>query len=96
MTSRCRRSSRSRAAPWATTEPGRNTWYQPFETGEDIDRAVHWVLGKPRVFLNTAGDLDLLPSVLDAADRFESSPGDEALRAMTEARRATALFGIGT
>lgn len=82
--------------PWATTRPDRNTWYQPFETREDIDRAVHWVLGKPRVFLNTVGDLDLLPSVLDAADRFESAPGDEALRAMTEARRATALFGIGT
>ena len=82
--------------PWATTEPGRNTWYQPFETREDIDRSVHWVLGKPRVFLNTAGDLDLLPAMLDAAERFESSPGDEALRAMTEARRATTLFGIGT
>ena len=82
--------------PWATTEPDRNTWYQPFEAGEDIDRAVHWVLGKPRVFLNTAGDLDLLPAVLDAAGRFESSPGDEALRAMIEARRATTLFGIGT
>ena len=82
--------------PWATAEPDRNTWYQPFETGEDIDRAMHWVLGKPRVFLNTAGDLDLLPAVLDAAGRFESSPGDEALRAMTEARRATTLFGVGT
>ena len=82
--------------PWATTEPDRNTWYQPFELREDIDRAVHWVLAKPRIFLNTAGDLKLLPAVLDAAGRFESSPGDEALRTMTEARRATSLFGIGT
>ena len=82
--------------PWATTEPDRNTWYQPFETREDVDRAVHWVLAKPRIFLNTAGDLDLLPAVLDAANRFESSPGDEALRTMIAARRATPLFGIGT
>ena len=82
--------------PWATTEPDRNTWYQPFETQGDIDRAVHWVLAKPRIFLNTAGDLDLLPAVLDAASRFESSPGDEAVRAMIAARRATPLFGIGT
>ena len=82
--------------PWATTEPDRNTWYQPFETREDIDRAVHWVLAKPGIFLATVGDLDLLPAVLDAAARFESSPGDEALRAMAEARRATPLFGIGT
>ena len=82
--------------PWATTTPDRNTWYQPYEEPADIDRAVHWVLGTPRVFLNTVGDLDLLPAVLDSARRFESPPGVEALRAMTEARRATPLFGIGT
>ena len=82
--------------PWATTAPDRDTWYQPFEAPEDIDRAVHWVLATPRVFLNTVGDLDLLPAVLDAASRFESSPGDAAVRAMVEARRATPLFGIGT
>ena len=82
--------------PWATTEPDRNTWYQPFEDPADIERAVHWVLAKPRVFLNTAGDLDLLPAVLEAASRFESAPGDDALQAMIDARQATALFGIGT
>ena len=82
--------------PWATTAPDRNTWYQPYEEPADIDRAVHWVLGTPGVFLNTVGDLDLLPAVLDSARRFESPPGVEALRAMTKARRATPLFGIGT
>ena len=82
--------------PWATSVPDRNTWYQPFEDQDDIDRAIHWVLAKPGIFLNTVGDLDLLPSVLDAASRFESSPGDESLRAMTAACRATPLFGIGT
>ena len=82
--------------PWATAAPDRSTWYQPFENQDDIDRAVHWVLARPRLFLDTAGDLDLLPAVLDAASRFESSPGDEALGAMMEARRATPLFGIGT
>ena len=82
--------------PWATTAPDRNTWYQPFESREDIERAVHWVLARPRVFLNTVGDLDLLPAVLEAASRFEASPGDAAVRAMVEARQATSLFGIGT
>ena len=83
-------------SPWATTEPDRNTWYQPFEDPADIERAVHWVLAKPRVFLNTVGDLELLPVVLEAASRFESAPGDDALRAMIDARQATTLFGIGT
>jgi hypothetical protein len=29
------------------------------------------VLARPGVFLNTTGDLNLLPKVLDAANRFE-------------------------
>ena len=49
-----------------------------------------------RIFLDTVGDLDLLPLVLDAASRCEVSPGDDAMRAVAEARRATALFGIAT
>src|SRR6266550_3217200 len=43
--------------PWATTERTHTTWYQPLEERADIDRAVHWALGLPGVFLNTAGDL---------------------------------------
>ena len=82
--------------PWATTAPDRNTWYQPLEDPDDIEQAVHWVLARPRVFLNTVGDLDLLPAVLDAAGRFEGSPGDDAMRMVVETRRATTLFGIGT
>ena len=81
---------------WATTEPNRNTWYQPFEDPADVEQVVHWMLARPRIFLNTVGDLDLLPLVLDAASRFEASPGDGAMRAVVEARRATALFGIAT
>ena len=58
--------------PWAAADRSHATWYQPLERQEDIDRAVHWVLGRPGVFLNTAGDLSLLPKVLDAASRFDA------------------------
>ena len=51
----------------------------------DLDRAVHWVLGHEGVFLNTAGDIDMLPRVLDAASRFEHAPDDaEMQRAVAE------------
>lgn len=82
--------------PWATTEPNRNTWYQPLEDSADIEQAVHWVLARRGIFLNTVGDLDMLPLVLDAASRFEVSPGHEAMRTVVEIRRATPLFGIST
>ena len=58
----------------------------------DIDLAVHWVLGRPGVFLNTVGDLTLLPKVLDAASRFESRPTDEAMDELVARRSLVPLF----
>jgi aryl-alcohol dehydrogenase-like predicted oxidoreductase len=82
--------------PWATTERTRTTWYQPLEDQADIDRAVHWVLGLPGVFINTVGDLALLPKVLDAASRFERRPSDDEMATMLDAQRITSLFGLPT
>jgi aryl-alcohol dehydrogenase-like predicted oxidoreductase len=66
--------------PWDEKPRNRNTWYEPIEAQGDIDRAVHWVLSQPGIFLNTAGDINLLPKVLDAASRFESEPSDDAMQ----------------
>ena len=78
--------------PWGATEPRATTWYEPLEEQEDIDLAVHWVLGLPDVFLNSAGDLRLLPAVLDAAERFVSRPADADLARLVQDRRLTSLF----
>jgi len=82
--------------PWAASDRTRTTWYQPLEEQADIDRAVHWALGVPGVFLNTAGDLGLLPKVLDAASRFERRPPDEDMAAMVDTAKVTSLFGLPT
>jgi predicted aldo/keto reductase-like oxidoreductase len=82
--------------PWATTDRSRTTWYQPLEAPEDIDRAVHWILGLPGVFINTVGDLELLPKVLEAASRFRRRPSDEEMAAMLGSERMTSLFGLPT
>jgi aryl-alcohol dehydrogenase-like predicted oxidoreductase len=82
--------------PWGTADRSHTTWYQPLEEQADIDRAVHWVLGRPEVFLNTVGDLTLLPKVLDAVSRFERRPPDAEMAAMIDARRVTSLFGLPT
>jgi aryl-alcohol dehydrogenase-like predicted oxidoreductase len=81
--------------PWATTDKVRNTWYQPLEEQADIDRAVHWVIGRPGIFLNTAGDVHLLPKILDAASRYEKRPDVDAMTAMLEKQYMTTLFGLG-
>ncbi len=79
-------------APWDGREQTTATWYEPLREQADIDLAVHWVLGRPGVFLNTVGDVALLPKVLDAASRFESRPSDEAMHGLAERRHLVPLF----
>lgn len=68
------------------------TWYAPLTEQEPIDRAVAWVLGRPGVFLNTVGDISLLPKVLEAARNFTARPSDEVMQADVVAYQMTPLF----
>ncbi len=79
-------------APWDGRNKTAGTWYEPLQEQADIDLAVHWVLGRPDVFLNTVGDVTLLPKVLDAASRHESRPSDETMDALAARRNLVALF----
>jgi len=78
--------------PWLGEEHNRNTWYAPLENQEDIDRAVAWVLGHEGVFLNTVGDIHLLPMVLDAASRFEQATPDSEMEKMVAGLGMQPLF----
>jgi aryl-alcohol dehydrogenase-like predicted oxidoreductase len=78
--------------PWAGRKHTRNTWYEPLENQAEVDLAVWWVLGRPGVFLNTVGDVDLLPLVLDAAGRFEKPPADSELAATLKLAETEPLF----
>ena len=75
-------------APWEGREKTATTWYEPLREQADIDLATHWVLGNPQVFLLTTGDVTVLPKLLDAAERYETRPGDEQMRRL----ELTALF----
>lgn len=78
--------------PWGTTARSSSTWYEPLEAQEDVDLAVHWVLGRAGLFLNTVGDVRLLPRVLAAAARADLRPPDEAMRELVEHRSMSNLF----
>jgi aryl-alcohol dehydrogenase-like predicted oxidoreductase len=79
-------------SPWNDVQQTRTTWYRPLEEQDDIDRALHWVFGEPRAFLNTAGDINILPRILDAAHRFEARPPEDEMLAMQERLRMEPLF----
>ena len=78
--------------PWGEREHTANTWYEPFTAQAEIDQAVHWVLRRPGVFLNTPGDLNLLPKVLDAARRRSQADPAATTDAAMEELHATPLF----
>lgn len=79
-------------SPWNDVQQNRTTWYRPLEEQVDIDLAVHWVLGNPQFFLNTAGDIHILPRILEAAERYEQRPSESAMQELTRRLQMEPLF----
>ncbi len=80
---------------WMGRPHTRSVWYQPLEEQADIDLAVQWALKQPGIFLNTAGDIELLPRILDAASRFQAEapgPTDEQMRSLVARLGMEPLF----
>jgi aryl-alcohol dehydrogenase-like predicted oxidoreductase len=78
--------------PWGAADRNYSVWYQPLTEQADIDRAVHWVIGRPNVFLNTTGDITILPKLLDAASRYQARTPDAAMTEMLEERQMSSMF----
>ena len=80
-------------APWEGRAKTASTWYEPLTDPADIETAVHWVLGRPGIFLNTVGSVELLPHVLAAAERFDGErPSDETVDALLARNAFAPLF----
>ena len=78
--------------PWGSKARSAATWYEPLVEQPHIDLAVHWVLGETGVFLNSPGDLEILPRVLDAAERFTTRPGETEMAELGSEQRLSSLF----
>jgi aryl-alcohol dehydrogenase-like predicted oxidoreductase len=70
----------------------RAVWYDTIENETAITNSVHWVLGNSDVFLNSVGDIHLLPKVLEAAAHFEKQPTDAEMQNDIEVVGITPLF----
>ncbi len=81
--------------PW----PGErrySCWYEPLEEQGEIQYAVNWVLGDSRVFLNTTGDVNLLPKVLKAASETGERPAEDTMRALAKKHEMEPIFDGNT
>ncbi len=71
------------------------TWYHAFEDPEDIERAIHWALARPGIFVNTASDPTLMRRSIEAAQRLEKSPSSDEMRDAYARLGARPLFVHG-
>lgn len=68
-------------------QPGKyNTYfYEPFESQEAIEKSVHWAMGLQGSFVITAGDMQFISKMLDAAESFVQPPSDEEMKQLVKA-----------
>lgn len=56
--------------PWGEKHKTATTWYEPFDQGEEIQQAVNFALSYEVTGLCTAGDIRILPLVIQACENF--------------------------
>lgn len=54
-------------------------FYEPLESTDAIEQSVHWAMGLPGSFVITAGDMQFVSRMLEAAERYEHRPFDEEM-----------------
>lgn len=78
--------------PWGSIAKTKTTWYQPFTEKEWITPAVHFALSQPITGICTAGDITILPDVIDACDRYKALTMDEQRNLISQADQFEPIF----
>lgn len=76
-------------------EAPRFSWYEPIRDPFALTRAVHWVLSREGVFLNSSSDGGLLEPMLKAAASFDATaagPTDEVMLGDAAALNVEPIF----
>jgi aryl-alcohol dehydrogenase-like predicted oxidoreductase len=66
---------------WQDGDVRKFSWYEPLRERDALRRAVHFVLSRPGLFLNSSSDATILPDILDAATAPVSAPARADLEA---------------
>ena len=56
--------------PWGDKPKTATTWYEPFDKMDEIQRGVNFVLSYDVTGVCTAGDINILPMVIQACENF--------------------------
>ena len=69
------------AASMAKRRRPKFSWYEPLRDRDAIRRAVHFVLSRPGLFLNSSSDATILRDLLDAASEKPTAPARAEMEA---------------
>lgn len=78
--------------PWPGPSHVYRTWYEPFDSQEDIDKSLWYALSQEITTAPMAGDVSLWPMLLDAAERYHPMNDEEQTSAVAEVRRYQSIF----
>ena len=78
--------------PWKEDAKWASCWYEPFKETDAIQRAVNFALSYEVTGLCTVGDIQILPKVLEACERFSPLSPDEMEKLIESGRSFEPLF----
>ena len=77
---------------WQNGADRKFSWYEPLRDRDAIRRAVHFVLSRDGLFLNTSSDAGILRDILDAASEAAQLPARSELEADVARYEMAPLF----
>lgn len=78
--------------PWGDKPRAANTWYEPFEDMEMIQKAVNFALSYEVTGLCTAGDVRILPLVIQACENFRQLDHEQMEEMIESGKQFEPLF----
>ena len=78
--------------PWGEREHTANTWYEPFDKMDEVQKAVNFALSYDVTGLCTAGDTRILPLVLKACENFKRLGQSEIAEMIRSGQQFEPLF----
>jgi aryl-alcohol dehydrogenase-like predicted oxidoreductase len=78
--------------PWGEKPKTATTWYEPFDKMDEIQRGVDFVLSHDVTGVCTAGDINILPMVIQACENFKPLASEEREAMIESGSQFEALF----
>ena len=78
--------------PWGEKEQTATTWYEPFSQMDEIQKGINFVLSHDVTGICTAGDIRLLPLVLEACEKAAALSREEKEKLIESGRAFQPLF----